>query len=238
MTDVQTDTTTTNTPSPAGGVKRWLSTVPRWAKFTAVGSVALLVVIILFSGYNGVRNQGIDKENTLNALYQSNQNELSQYANSFYEQIGVVQAKSDKLDQIIKDAVAGRYDKGSAAVDAVRGGSFFSAVVEAYPNLGGLDVYDKVVSFVQSGREAFKNKQNVLLDTIRNYDTWRQRGIIHSRMASLAGFPSNRLEARIGTTVLRGQSALDQMKLIVTDAATSKAFQTGQGGPLTIPTAK
>lgn len=203
----------------------------------AVGSTILLLLLILFPWYNSLRNQGIDQVNVLNATYQSNQNELSQYAASFYEQIGVVQAKSDKMDQIIKDAVSGRYDNGSSAVEAVRGGSFFSAVVEAYPQLGGLDVYDKVVTFVQGGREAFKNKQNILLDQIRTFDSWRQKGIIRSRLVSFSD-PMQRLEARIGTTVVRGQAALDQMKLIVTDAATNKAFQTGQGAPLTIPAGK
>src|SRR5262245_58567300 len=106
----------------------------------------ILAVLLVFVGYqqlNGVHQARADYENGLNAQYVSNQNELSSYISGFYEQLGVAKLKSQKLNDILLAAVKGRYDaKGSAA--QVGKGQLFSAISEAYPELTGLNVYDKV----------------------------------------------------------------------------------------------
>jgi hypothetical protein len=74
---------------------------------------------------------------------------------------------------------------------------------------------------------------------LRSYDNWRNTGIVQSWIiANVLGYPSQRLEARIGTSVTRGAAARDQMYLIVTTADTQKAYQTGTMDPLQIPGAK
>lgn len=201
-----------------------------WAVLAVVG---LFVVVGLFSTFDKVQKEGVAWENQLNAQYQDNQAELSAYVSGFYEQTGIAKAKSDKLNAILLDAVKGRYDGKTSAQPG--GGSLFSAIVEAYPDLSGLDIYDKIVDYVQSGRRAYKNAQSQLLDMLRGYNEWRQSGIIKSKVVSISGFPSQRLEARLGPgKVFKGEAALEQMKVIVLDSESRKAYETGELEPLKV----
>ncbi|MDP3793904.1 MAG: hypothetical protein Q8R07_04080, partial [Candidatus Uhrbacteria bacterium] len=212
------------------------------------GSVPVLLIIavvvlgglfvggVSFYGYaNGVRNELVRQETALNAQYQDKQNELGNYEVAFYEQTGLANLKSDKIDKIISDAVKGRYEgKDGQPVERGQGGAFFSAMVEAYPDLRGqLDVYDKIISFVAAGREAYKAKQSKQLDMIRAYESFRQTGWVRSWFIDRVGYPS--LRAQIGTKVVRGSDALAQMELIVTTEATNQAYQTGTMKSLQAP---
>ncbi len=197
----------------------------------------LFVGGVSFYGYaNGVRNELVRQETALNAQYQDNQNELANYEVAFYEQTGLANLKSEKMDKIISDAVKGRYEGADGQpVERGQGGAFFSALIEAYPDLRGqLDVYDKIISFVASGREAFKAKQSKQLDMIRAYESYRQTGWVRSWFIDRIGYPS--LRAQIGTQVVRGPDALAQMELIVTTEATNRAYQSGTMKSLEVPT--
>lgn len=197
-----------------------------------IALVAVLLVVLLFSKFNGINNEGVKKETTLSAQYSDNQNELSAQTLKIKESLGIADIKSDKMDQILKDAVQGRYQQGSSANGAVDGGKLFSALTEAYPDLAGLNIYDKLLDTVNAGREAFKNKQTKLLDMARDYNTWLNTGLINKRLISMAGFPGPNLKARVGDRVVTGQAALDEMERIITDADTQKAFTTGTQAPL------
>jgi hypothetical protein len=188
--------------------------------------LGLLVVggISLFGYVNGIQKEGVAQEQALNAQYQSSQLELDTYTKKILESVGLADRKSDKLAEVLKAAVAGRYE---GEVKPGQGGAFFSAITEAYPNID-LSIYDRIVDMVNAGREAFKQKQNQLRDQIRVYETWMYSGIVQSRVIAMVGYPSNQLEARIGTRVVTGRDALSQMKVLVTSKGTSEAFQTGE----------
>ncbi|MBX3152059.1 hypothetical protein KF728_18010 [Candidatus Obscuribacterales bacterium] len=198
--------------------------------------VAAVIGIFSLYGYvNSTRNEGIRMETSLSAQYLDNQNELSAFKSSFYEQIGVANLKSDKLDQILEDAVKGRYE---GKMEPGTGGAMFSAITEAYPDLKGqLDLYDRIVDFVRAGREAYKQKQSKLIDMLRAYDLWRQEGLIKSFFLGKF-FPSQALKARIGSNVQSGQQALDQMYIIVLTSDTKKAYETGTDEPMKVPGGK
>lgn len=192
-------------------------------------------LLSLYGFVNSTRNEGIGLETQLNAQYLANQNELSTFVSSFYEQVGVANLKSAKMDQILTDAVKGRYEGKDGGGYGQGSSPFFSAIVEAYPDVKSLDIYDKIVSFIQSGRESYKNKQDKLLDQMRAYDTWRKSGLVRSQVVATLGFPSENLEARVGTNVVRGVAAREQMLLIVTTSDTKKAYETGTMEPLKPP---
>jgi len=201
-------------------------------------AIGLAVVTVFsavgFYGYvNGLRSEGIQQETALSAQYESNQNELSAYVTSFYEQVGVANLKSAKLDTILRHAIEGRYgDDGFSA-----NGAFFSAVTESYPDLTkNLQLFDDIAIFVRSGREAFKGKQNQLIDRARVYKTFLNDGLVQSMVVkSLLGFPSNVLEARIGGKVVaRGPEAFEAIQNIVITGSTAEAFTTGRQEPLAI----
>ncbi len=202
-----------------------------------LGVIAALVVgaFSLYGYVNNMRNEGIRMETTLNAQYLDNQNELSSFKSSFYEQVGVANLKSDKMDQIITDAVKGRYE---GKMNPGTGGAMFSAITEAYPDLKGqLDLYDRIVDFVKAGREQYKQKQSKLIGQLQAYDYWRQEGLVKSMFLGNF-FPSQALVARIGTTTTRGQAALDQMYVIVLTSDTKKAYETGIDEPMQVPGGK
>lgn len=195
--------------------------------------VILLFSLGLYGKFNGINNTAVDKETALSAQYQDNQNELSSYVSGFYEQTGLVAAKSAQMDKILTDAVKGRYDKGSTAAPV--GGQLISAMIEAYPDLSGLDSYDKIMTYVQSGREAYKQKQSKLLDMLREFDKWRNTGLLNKHFISWAGVPDKNLRATIGSKSVFGAKAEKQMYLIVLAPQAKAAYTTGEQAPLTVP---
>lgn len=202
--------------------------------------VALVVIGLGVSGYNffnTLNTERVTRETSVSAAYQESQLELDTYVKQIKESVGIANVKSDKLDQILRDAVSGRY--GDSKADAAgnkngQGGSFFSAVVEAYPDLKGqLDVYDKIVDKVFTGREAFKTKQTELRRQVADYERWINTGLVQSIMIKkVIGAPTDLLEARIGKNVKTGRAALEQMKLLVTSGRTNDNFESGQEDPI------
>lgn len=202
---------------------------PKAIKLIALAVVAAVLVITFFTSLNSAQKGMTARENALNTQYLDNQNELSSYVVSIKEALGVADRNTDKLDKVLQDAVKGRYEnKGAPNSDAM-----FSAMVEAYPDLSSVSIpYQKVQDAVLAGRTAYKNKQSKLLDMLREYDTWRQSGIIHSRIVSLVGAPSNNLQARVGANSWRGQDALDKMYQIVLTQDAQDAYESGKLEPM------
>lgn len=191
--------------------------------FGAVGS---------YSYVNGVRNTLIAQETNLTALYRDNQNVLSSYVSGFYEQVGIADRKSAQLNQIISDAVKGRYDGKTSAQPGK--GQLFSAIQEAYPNID-LSTYDKIQDYIQKSRNEFKGAQTRLLSTVAQYENSRKQGFIKSTVANVLGFPSDTLQARVDGKVFYGRTALEQIQEIVLDGTTNAAFGSGKMAPLTAP---
>lgn len=201
---------------------------------TMIGTLAALAVVLvlvlgLFSYCNGLQREGVAMETALNAQYLDNQRQLSDYILAFHEQVGIANLKSDKMKEILEEAVKGRYDQDLKS-GAPRG-QLMLAIHEAYPDLD-LKVYDQIMNHIRAGREAYGQKQSLLLDKLRAYDTWRNSGLVHSRMVSFMGFPSQNLKAQIGTKITRGQAALDQMYIIVLTKDAKDAYETGEQAPL------
>lgn len=187
-------------------------------------------IVGVYAKFNGINNKSVDMQTALSAQYQDNQNYLSAYISGFYEQIGVADAKSEKFDQILEDAVKGRYENGPQG----QGGQMFSAMVEAYPDLKGLDIYDKITTYVASQREGYRQQQSKLLDMLRNFDKYRSTGLINKQLIKLMGIPGDDLRATIGDDTVRGQAALDRMYRIVLTSDTKKAYETGEMEPLSV----
>ena len=193
--------------------------------------IGIFMLIGAYSYVNGLRSISVQKENQLNAQYLDNQNRLSEYISGFYEQIGIANLKSEKMDQIISNAVSGRYGEDGFSSK----GAFFSAITEAYPNLAGLDIYDKIMDYVKAKRAEYRSVQTKLLDMINSYDTWRQDGFVQSMIISnFLKVPSSRLVAKIGETEYTGEEALKKMKQIVLAGQAVDAYKTGVMEPLKV----
>ena len=194
----------------------------------------------LYNKVNALNTESVNQETALNQHYQSDQLELDTYVKTIKESVGIANVKSDKLDQILRDAVSGRYGDTKDGVRNGQGGAFMSAIVEAYPDIKGqLDIYDRIVDKVFAGREGFKAKQNSMLAAIAKYEAWTHTGLVQSFIIkNVIGCPTDLLEARVGTNVKHGRAALDQMKLVVTSGSTNDAFNSGKDDAIEIPGAK
>lgn len=199
-------------------------------KLIVAGGVILLLLITamtMFGKVNSLRNSVVQKEAALIAQYQDNQNELSNYILSFKESMGVAAKGSERLEEILTEAIKGRYD-GNMAPGT--GGSMFSAITEAYPDLTATtESYNKVQDLVVSGREGYKNKQTKLLDMIRDYNTFRESDIVNSWIIkTLLKAPTDRLEVTVGDNTFRGRDALDKISQIVLTKDAVKSYETGE----------
>lgn len=211
-------------------------------KWFTPGRIITLVVLgaLAFTGLslygyaNSLWNAAVDFQTGLNAGYKSNQNYLSAYESGFYETIGVANLKSAKMDKIISDAVKGRYEGNTSAKPG--GGSLFSAIAEAYPDLAQLNIYDKMVDYISAGRAGYRNKQDALLDQLRGFDKWRETGIIQHMLIQWGGFPDNNLVACAGPDDCKyGMEAKQRMFNIVLTEGTENAYKTSKMAPLQVP---
>lgn len=217
-----TSGTSEATPSPS---------IPGWMKWLIGLGAFLLVSGGVYGFINGTRNQGITYETALTAQYLANQNNLSAYISGFYEQLGVANKKSEQLDKILLDAVKGRYENNGGPPD---NGKLFSAIVEAYPDLSGLNAYDKIIDYIKGGRESYKTTQDKLLDMLRAYDAWRDTGLIKMLVVRMFDFPTNRLMAKVGEVETFGNDARKQMYAIVLTGDALDAYNKGTMDPLKV----
>lgn len=212
---------------------------PTQKKFSIIGGIVLVVVLVFvvwpLSTISSIKSTGVSKETALSAQYRDNQNYLSSYINGFYEKVNVVVAQKDALNNILLDAVKGRYD---GKMQPGTSGSLFSAISEAYPNLDGLSKsYQQIQDYISGGRAGYRDMQSKLLDMLRDYDNWRNGGLFHPMFVSMAGFPSSNLEAIVnGQPTLHGSAAEDKMKELVLAGQATTAYQTGTDQALTVPT--
>jgi hypothetical protein len=199
------------------------------------GSVVGLVLAVclgFFIWFNNIDADGVAQETELSSEYLDCQNYLSNYVSKFYESVGIANLKSDKINQILQDAVKGRYTEATTGKQDRQ--AMVSVIKEAYPDLK-MEQYDKIIDIISAGRDAFRNKQSKLLDMLRSYDNWvKGGGFIHKWATKRGGFPSRALEARIGKDVVTGAEARDRMWTIVTTESTRQAYETGTMDPLNI----
>lgn len=205
----------------------------KWIGAIVAGSVVvgLFVVALSLYGYvSSLKTEGVRLEQTMSATYADNQNQLSAYIVAFHEQLGLTRERTAAGDSVLRNAIQGRYGPDGFKAQ----GSFFSAIAEAYPDLQSIvGGYDRVQQHVAAGRENFRNRQSILRDQIRSYETWMNEGLIRPSIIRMLGFPSTTMVARIGgTTVASGPAALNQFHQLVLDDQSIESFTAGRTAPL------
>lgn len=208
-------------------MNEFLSTLLKSPKYIAMIVAAVMVIVggfVLFLVNNGVTNNGNKQEAGLNTQYLDNQNVLSDCITKIRETAAVTTAEADKFEQVMVEVIKGRYEDGSSAQPG--SGALFSAIVEQYPDLSGLNkAFERVYTVIVGCRSDYRGEQSKLLDKLRAYDSWRTGSWT---VRTFGGeFPSDNLEARIGTTVTRGKDARDQMYTIVLVKDSIDAYESG-----------
>lgn len=196
-------------------------------KYIAMIVAAALVIVggfVLFLVNNGVTNNGNKQEAGLNTQYLDNQNYLSDCITKIRETANVTTAEAEKFEEVMVEVIKGRYEGETSAQPG--SGALFSAIVEQYPDLSDLNkAFERVYTVIVGCRSDYRGKQSQLLDKLRTYDSWRTGSWT---VRTFGGeFPSDNLEARVGTSVNRGQDARDQMYTIVLIKDSVDAYNTG-----------
>lgn len=210
------------------GTTPWYMNRKVWV---AASAVTVIVAVILGVALKNISidNEGNKREAALSAQYLDNQNVLSDCLITIRETANVTTAQATTFEQVMTEAIKGRY----AEIDSVdpTSGSMFSAIVEQYPDLSSLsEAYERVHTVIVGCRADYKNKQTKLLDMLREYDAWRTGSWW---VRTLGGnFPSNNLEARVGSNSWRGVDARDKMYDIVLVQGAVQAYDDGTIVPL------
>lgn len=201
-----------------------------------IGLIVTLAIVggLVLAGFGfysyaaNVRNQALAWETQLNAVIRVEVSERATYENTFYEQTGLANLKSQKMDSIIRNALEGRYGDNPN-----QGQALLQAVAEAYPNTEGLNIYDKILPTVSAGREAIRNKQNLRIEKAQAYNYWRKEGILRAWILS-GIYPSRDLEFSVGGVKYYAAEALEKMAEPISTAAVNKSFETGVETPLQV----
>jgi hypothetical protein len=205
---------------------------PKTLVMIGVAALALIILLVTVSGFFSTRSGVIQRENTIMAQYKQNQTVLSTYVNGLPEAIGVANLKMEKIRAVMSEAIQGRYETNPKPGT----GGLFSAIAEAYPQLGNAEVYDRIVDYVTSKRQEFQDYQNKLQDVVREYNDYRKTGgPMHLLYVKLAGAPTGNLEVTVGGDTLTGEEALKKIAQPIIASGAKKAFETGVDEQVTIP---
>lgn len=195
-----------------------------WIIAGVITLVVLIIGVTIFATWQGVIDEGNRREATLSARYADGANYLSNCVVKSAQSADVAVAQADKLNEILANAVSGRYDNASST--AVDNGKLFSAIVEAYPDLSGLDkTFQLVVSTINGCRDDFKTAQSRILDSVKDFDAWRT-GSFTTRMFA-TGFPDHNLYVTVAGQNAHGQDALDKMRVPIIDTVTEAIYKDG-----------
>lgn len=180
-------------------------------KWIVIGLVAL-IPLAAFLSYVSYYNSAVSMESSIVAQYNDNRQELAKYGLKVVESARVTDKYKDGVKEVAIAAIEGRYgeDGASAALLLIK---------EQNPTIDS-SVFLNLQQAIQAGRDAYGNKQTVLLDKCRAY-TNLQKSFVSGFYLRLAGFPRT------------NDPTFETMCKPITSARSDKAYEAGQDEPLT-----
>lgn len=198
-----------------------------------IGGIVVAVVVLYFAFsflmHNSVTNAGNKWQQDLVFDLKQADNKLSDCFVKTKQSVGAAQANAGKVNEIVTNAVSGRYDNGGAQVD---NGKLFSAVAEAYPDTSNVsNIYKEVLIVINGCRSDFSDAQAKLSADVAGFNTWRT-GTWKVRTFGGDNYPTSDLSVKTfgseGKQVtLIGKEALDKMETLLLTQETSAARGTG-----------
>jgi hypothetical protein len=213
---------------PMDKLVEYFGRLSKWqiAGYAALGAVVVFIVGITIA-YVSVRNEGRTQELGMVQFYSSMEARYSQNRAAITDVLGVARAKTEAQIQVLQAAIESRkYVTKDGGIDQK---ALISAVQEAYPDLRGLNVFDRVFVLIEAMREGFAEDQSELADRVRSYNSWRKtEGLFHPLFVRWAGFPSDTLEIHIGDTALKGPAALYLLSTVIMTTDSQRIFKEGR----------
>lgn len=175
----------------------------------------------------GVTNDGNKKQQDLIAHYYRTTNVLSDCLVKTKSAVGVAEANTKALDEVLVGAIRGRYEEPTSAQPG-SGNPLFSAIVEAYPNLEGLnDRFQDVLTVITGCRSNFRDSQEELQRQVSLFNQWRT-GSWTVRTFGGSDYPNDELEIKVEGKPVTGAAALAQMRELVVVEEAQEGRDTGK----------
>lgn len=179
-------------------------------KWIVLGVLALIPVIGFLS-YVSYYNSAVGMESSIVAQYNDNKQELATYGLKVIESARVSDKYKDSVKEVAIAAIEGRYGEDGAKQAIL-------LITEQNPSIDS-SVYLNLQQTIQAGRDAYKNKQTLLMDKCRAY-TNLQKSFVSGFYLRLAGFPRT------------NDPTFETMCKPITSARAEKAYEAGQDEPL------
>ena len=187
--------------------------------------VAVLVITVFIP--QGVISSGNQQEARLNSWYSGAVASLNNCVVKTARAAQVTGAQTNAVDEVLKDAVGGKYGTGSN----VNQPQMFSALVQAYPDgsVAGLNKsFQDALATMTGCQDDFVAAQNVVQSHVADFKSWRTGSWI-SRAFGGDQFPNENLEINIaGMPVTTGAQALTIMERPIISTDTANAVSTGE----------
>jgi hypothetical protein len=192
---------------------------PWYVKYMGLLIAGFALLVVLISGISwkiSTTNEGNRIQNELNAQYRVNYDNLSKCVIQIREAANVAKGETAAFDQIISDAVKG----------GPQGGDMILLLRQQMPDLNTVgSTFNKVLEITAGCRSDYHNLVTKLNSQLNGFDNWRNGSVSGNLWAG--SYPTNGLEAAKGEKLLKGQAALDQMKLIITPSTVRNAQESG-----------
>lgn len=133
--------------------------------------LAVLVVLVIFGSILAgsaisFRNECVRMENGIAAQYEQNKNSYDQYFKTVKEMAQVPEIMTNDFRKLYDGVMAGRYGKGGSK-------AVFQWLKEQNPQLPQ-EVYVKLQTAIEAGRNRFAADQQMLIDKTREYKNYYQ----------------------------------------------------------------
>lgn len=171
----------------------------------ALGIVGVLALGGIGTGatFLSVRNTAVSLEQSIESQLVANKSNYDSMVKSAKEMVQVTDMYAEDFERIYKGLVEGRY-AGEQAQEQLN--NLFKMVHESNPNLDPT-VYTTLQRELSANRKTFDNKQAMISDKIREYNTYIKK---HFIMASITN-----------------RQVMEANKYIVTSTDTQNAFDSG-----------
>lgn len=126
------------------------------------GLLVAVLAIVCVSSFISYGNSGVDMEEGIKAQYKSNQIVYSTFTQTATAQLGVQREYAKQVQDVITNAMNGRYKDSKALA---------LAVSESYPASLDPKMSSRIMDTIEAGYNNFANEQRMMASRVQVYDS-------------------------------------------------------------------